>query len=456
MQRTDGTQGTNDWYTSDVTIQLAATDNLSGVSATYSRVDQTNTCDPVAGGAFGEGQAEEYQPDTSTVALWHLNESSGTIAADSSGNGYDLNLIGGGTWVNGRFNNAVDLEYDNVQYLERASLSSLIPNDFTYNFWVKLETDNVLNMLGVDGWEAGGHTWTNQFYIRGDIDNSVMWYFYNGVDLGYAKTTEVLTAGNWYMITFVRDTGKLKIYINGIESVYEHQDTLTGTSNVNDDTFVIGAYFYSSPLYPFDGIIDEVAIWNRSLSADEVKNLAGITAGTIQTITSEGTNYVRYYSVDNAGNAEEMHTDIIKIDKTPPTTEFQGPDGWINVEDAIVLRASDAMSGVAATYVCVDLTGTCMPTESITTATLQEGINHLRFYSVDVAGNAEGISVATFIGVDKTPPVTALELLGTLGNNGWYTSDVTAVLNAYDALAGVKATFVCVDQENWCEPIQSQ
>jgi hypothetical protein len=48
--------------------------------------------------------------------------------------------------------------------------------------------------------------------------------------------------------------------------------------------------------------------------------------------------------------------------------------------------------------------------------------------------------------IDKAPPTTTASVAsGTLGNNGWYTSDVTVALSASDNLSGVQSTFYQID-----------
>ena len=49
---------------------------------------------------------------TPVKGSWHLDETSGTVAPDTSGNGNNGTLINGPTWVDGRFNKA--LSFDGV------------------------------------------------------------------------------------------------------------------------------------------------------------------------------------------------------------------------------------------------------------------------------------------------------------------------------------------------------
>jgi len=57
---------------------------------------------------------------------------------------------------------------------------------------------------------------------------------------------------------------------------------------------------------------------------------------------------------------------------------------------------------------------------------------------------------------DTVPPVTTASYEGTAGTNGWYTSDVSIMLPAVDndGGSGVNATYVCVDQDNTCVPME--
>jgi len=52
---------------------------------------------------------------------------------------------------------------------------------------------------------------------------------------------------------------------------------------------------------------------------------------------------------------------------------------------------------------------------------------------------------------DSTPPVTTHEFDGTLGDNGWYVSDVSIELTAEDDLSGVKFTYYQIDSDEWQE-----
>lgn len=61
-------------------------------------------------------------------------------------------------------------------------------------------------------------------------------------------------------------------------------------------------------------------------------------------VSTEGTNYVRYYSVDKADNEETVQTQTIKIDKTSPTVNIHSPDSsaWFRNDFPVQYGATDA------------------------------------------------------------------------------------------------------------------
>ena len=55
--------------------------------------------------------------------------------------------------------------------------------------------------------------------------------------------------------------------------------------------------------------------------------------------------------------------------------------------------------------------------------------------------------------LDLNPPVTSINLSGALGQNGWYTSNVTVSFNSTSSGGGVYRIYYCVDASNTCNPI---
>jgi len=56
----------------------------------------------------------EAQDDPNLIGWWKLDETSGTVAADSSGYGNDGTVVGGGPWVSGYIDGALDFDGDDA------------------------------------------------------------------------------------------------------------------------------------------------------------------------------------------------------------------------------------------------------------------------------------------------------------------------------------------------------
>ncbi|MEM2974352.1 MAG: LamG-like jellyroll fold domain-containing protein [Candidatus Micrarchaeia archaeon] len=127
-------------------------------------------------------------------------------------------------------------------------------------------------------------------------------------------------------------------------------------------------------------------------------------------VSAEGVSTILYYSVDNAGNVEDTKSAAVWLDKTAPitTTSVTGTvepmpyNDWF-MDSATVslsaldpLPASEQSSGVALILYCVDKVNACNPsTPGITLQVTAQGMNYVRFYSTDNAGNAEAVKSIT-------------------------------------------------------------
>src|SRR5256885_9336747 len=160
-------------------------------------------------------------------------------------------------------------------------------------------------------------------------------------------------------------------------------------------------------------------------------------------VSDVGSHSVQYHSIDVAGNIE-------------PTNAFSVVNGTISnvaLLSRVVLNGTAGSSGwyTSGVTVTLELVNGTSPPDSIGyridggawTAYAQpfvvtgDGAHGLDFN----ATNGAGLNEATHhivIRIDTTPPVSTSTLSGTAGNNGWYISLVTVVLNATDSTSGVE------------------
>ncbi len=220
---------------------------------------------------------------TGLVAYYTFNNGS---LADSSGheNNIVLNNATKTTDRSGRANNAYLFD-GSSSYMQVKNSSSLNPDKITLYAIVK-----------VNGYYAGTCN-GNQILAKGDRDDVNGFYNlrfndfsvscgianYNnetfggaygdnnpkGLASGALSSTPIET-GKWYKVVFTYNGMVSKIYVNG-ELVSAVQKKANFAPNMND--LFIGKLNSSSYPYFFNGVIDEIRIYNRELPECAIKNL---------------------------------------------------------------------------------------------------------------------------------------------------------------------------------------
>ncbi len=245
------------------------------------------------------------------VAEWHFDGD----AKDSSGNGND-GTIYGASFVEGKFGKA--LSFDGVDdYVEVPDSASLhiITNAVTVEVWIKIDKLSIWKSIA----EKSVHlNWAYGFFIEEDGD------------LGFGIGTGGTPVGDAHVLTNVKDKLGKWLYIagtagNGIITIYvdgklTKQTTYSGNINTNDIPFRIGSR--DNRDY-FNGIIDEVRIYNRALSADEIKahyeqgqTALSITKSASPRSIKQGQTTTITLSIKNTGSTELKDIEVADAVKT--------------------------------------------------------------------------------------------------------------------------------------------
>jgi hypothetical protein len=148
---------------------------------------------------------------------------------------------------------------------------------------------------------------------------------------------------------------------------------------------------------------------------------------------------ITYFAVDRATNTSAVETSTaLKVDTVAPSTTDDTSTAWSGAPVTVTLTATDASSGVAATYFTTD--GSTPTTSSATydaanKPTLTNG-QTIRYFSVDAAGNAEAVRTSAAAKVDQTAPSTTDDV-----PSAWQIGPWTVHLDATDAASGVVKTY---------------
>jgi hypothetical protein len=190
------------------------------------------------------------------------SDTSGGTLYDSSS--YDNHgTINGGvtTSVSGKIGDAFDFDGSEGTGITMG-LSS--PPPTTLCGWVNLDSTSaeavVVNNPGFGG--------QNLYVQSGDAIAEVI---LDNNDNSIQARSSVST-GNWYHLVAVLDSnsGQVELYVNGQEKSSQSWDgTYDGDSNIDN----IGTDELNAPEQPLDGKIDDVRVYNRALSANEVSAL---------------------------------------------------------------------------------------------------------------------------------------------------------------------------------------
>ena len=140
----------------------------------------------------------------------------------------------------------------------------------------------------------------------------------------------------------------------------------------------------------------------------DTKTATGVTV--THNYTHDGEYVVTLNVTDNDGASDE-DTCSVTVDTTAPVTNVslngtEGNDGWYISNVTVTLLPSDATSGVNATYYMLNNGNWTVYISPITISS--EGENTLSFYSIDRAGNKEGVNTTT-IKIEKTSPTVDIK-----------------------------------------------
>jgi hypothetical protein len=205
------------------------------------------------------------------VGYWSFDEGSGTVAHDSSGNGHD-GVVNGASWVDGAINKA--LQFDGVNdYVEISYSSDLNPKSLTISHWVYFNSfpASYGSNPNSETIAQGTNDQVNGFYGLGQIHYPPVIQFALRENNQYylVSSTTQIAVGQWYHVVGTYDGSAMKLYING---TLENQKTIDVQRTTNNANLQIGAQRQSGFEYWFDGIIDEVKIYNYARTAEQIQS----------------------------------------------------------------------------------------------------------------------------------------------------------------------------------------
>ena len=213
------------------------------------------------------------------VLYFTFRENAGKVVKDESNNGNDGKIKGGAKWAKGKYGTALEFGGKVGDFVEGADSATLNPaKEISYMAWFMSDKyDNTRGIISKYWGPGGQRTYNLRLHhdIAGALSTEVSsnGQFQPGVSVTDVHSEAVLKDGQWHHAAISFKGGDfLRMYVDG-KLANDSKATATKTLFDNETTLKIGQDFNEDATRFFNGIIDEVAIFNRALTQAEIKTV---------------------------------------------------------------------------------------------------------------------------------------------------------------------------------------
>lgn len=363
---------------------------------------------------IANAQVPSYVPSSGLVGWWPFNGN----ANDESGKGNN-GTVNGASLTSDRFGVA------NKAYLLNSVAPGITVNNFnmhairfTVSYWVYY-TSKPVNTFIADI----SHDWINNgaFCSGRDLDNSINFATPGSNGTSNNKSTsngKSESLNTWINVVLVRDSNNIFIYKDGIL-------ISNNTNNANSSDLIKKLYFGGDPtMYSnnknagFTGNLDDIGIWNRSLTSSEITILHD---GCKVSISSEPSNQ------SSSINGQVLFASLAS--DTTASYQWQSNSssmGWANVP------SNSVYSGVT--------------TRRLRVSNLQVNNHKQLFRVVATKNNCKDTSVIAVLTINDTCITSTTDTLYIKVNTSSVNNPINNTLKVYP---NPSSTHVIIDNGNY-------
>ena len=336
------------------------------------------------------------QPPAGVVSWWP-----GDGNADDIQNGNDGTLQNGAMFAQGIVGQTFSLDgSDDFVNVGNAPTLHVSGGNFTVDAWVKFDVEGVfpdIDDMSIADKMSGEGINQNGWRLIRQRDNGDFWFCLGrgtikgcdfnedrtGTNATTVRSTTVAQKNVWYHVVGVLSSDQIAIYVNGIREDEKARPLFTDTHTTD---LLIGANITQGA--HVDGLVDEVEIYNRALSAAEIQAIfnagsagkckdSGITEVTIDIKPGSSPNSINPKS-NGVIPVAILTTDTFDATTVDPLSVQFGPNeateahGKGHIEDAngdgepdLVLHFRTQETGITCGEISASLTGQTVDGEPI-------------------------------------------------------------------------------------------
>lgn len=246
------------------TLTLAGPNNYSGATT-------------ISAGTLAFG-TETLQP----VLHFTFDQAGGSVVTNLGTGGAAMNgtLTGSASiFPGGRFGNALHIPSGAATSSYVLVNNPVVPlngnpgSSWTVGMWLKTSTAGAVYLYQGDGGWAYGNT---EFYLENGTQGDGAGSHAGGVRYaeGWESGTATIDDGNWHFVVMTCDNGVKTMYVDGaLDALLSGGQTSWTAAGTGGQVRIGGAASGADSQIGFNGFIDEVYVFNRALTEDEIQNL---------------------------------------------------------------------------------------------------------------------------------------------------------------------------------------
>ena len=198
--------------------------------------------------------------DSSQVNLYHFDSNSNDANGNNNGTDTKVDYVSGGKWGNCLFT-----DQDNTSHVELNGIPKIFDEtDKTFSCWVaNIASCNISSIINTS-------TDSNKNNSRCSLDVSKLW-IYNGTNINYNYPNDDL----WHHYSFTVSSKGTKVYIDGKLVAQDYRTIINDSGTASYDAYCICNNWYNitNNIGTPNLKIDQVRIFNKALTDDEVRKL---------------------------------------------------------------------------------------------------------------------------------------------------------------------------------------